>query len=393
MQSSGRRVHVRVRVAARHRGALGLEAREVVETPAREQRDEAERIRRAAAAHEEARRVDRPLRDALVLGVGEHHVLVAIVVGRRGADLRPLPAEERDGVGVGGVARDGVALADRLHRLAPVPRRDALGVVVDRPEVERRAVTREVAGVRRRVRALAPDRRDAEHEGVERERGVDVQVAEQDLLRLPDADAGRGLAQRLRLGLPRGARTLDARRLSHPFVRAEPALPRREGQHHAPARTGRRERDRACAPRRSSPSSTLSQGRTPTETHDMIRLHTAATPNGKKVSIALEELGLPYEVRRVDLQAEEQLKPEFLALNPNHKIPVLEDGDARGVGVGRDPAAPRRDSTIRKGRSSRRIRASDSRRSSMRSSRRAASARTSDGSAPRCASPARRTRR
>jgi hypothetical protein len=48
----------------------------------------------------------------------------------------------------------------------------------------------------------------------------------------------------------------------------------------------------------------------------MIRLHTAATPNGKKVSIALEELGLPYEIRRVNLQAEEQLRPEFLALNP-----------------------------------------------------------------------------
>jgi GST-like protein len=57
----------------------------------------------------------------------------------------------------------------------------------------------------------------------------------------------------------------------------------------------------------------------------MIRLHTAATPNGKKISIALEELGLPYEVRRVNLQAEEQLRPEFIALNPNHKIPVLED--------------------------------------------------------------------
>ena len=59
----------------------------------------------------------------------------------------------------------------------------------------------------------------------------------------------------------------------------------------------------------------------------MMRLHTAATPNGRKISIALEELGLPYEVRRVNLQAEEQLRPEFLALNPNHKIPVLEDGD------------------------------------------------------------------
>ena len=57
----------------------------------------------------------------------------------------------------------------------------------------------------------------------------------------------------------------------------------------------------------------------------MIRLHTAATPNGRKVSVALEELGLPYEAVHVSLADEEQLKPEFLAKNPNHKIPVLED--------------------------------------------------------------------
>jgi GST-like protein len=57
----------------------------------------------------------------------------------------------------------------------------------------------------------------------------------------------------------------------------------------------------------------------------VLRLHTWTTPNGRKASIALEELGLRYEVRRVNLQAEEQLRPEFLALNPNHKIPVLED--------------------------------------------------------------------
>lgn len=57
----------------------------------------------------------------------------------------------------------------------------------------------------------------------------------------------------------------------------------------------------------------------------MIRLHTAPTPNGRKVSIALEEIGVPYEVRRVRLDRNEQLSPEFLALNPNHKIPVLED--------------------------------------------------------------------
>ncbi len=57
----------------------------------------------------------------------------------------------------------------------------------------------------------------------------------------------------------------------------------------------------------------------------MIRLHTARTPNGRKISIALEELGLAYEVAAVDLQAEEQFEEGFLALNPNHKIPVLDD--------------------------------------------------------------------
>jgi GST-like protein len=57
----------------------------------------------------------------------------------------------------------------------------------------------------------------------------------------------------------------------------------------------------------------------------MIRLHTAPTPNGRKVSIALEEIGVPYEVRHVHLERNEQMAPAFLALNPNHKIPVLED--------------------------------------------------------------------
>ncbi len=57
----------------------------------------------------------------------------------------------------------------------------------------------------------------------------------------------------------------------------------------------------------------------------MIRLHTWTTPNGRKISIALEELGLPYELRKVDLGANEQVKPDFLAKNPNHKIPALED--------------------------------------------------------------------
>jgi GST-like protein len=57
----------------------------------------------------------------------------------------------------------------------------------------------------------------------------------------------------------------------------------------------------------------------------VLRLHTATTPNGRKASIALEEIGVPYEVRWVRLDRSEQTTPEFLALNPNHKIPVLED--------------------------------------------------------------------
>jgi len=61
----------------------------------------------------------------------------------------------------------------------------------------------------------------------------------------------------------------------------------------------------------------------------MITLHTAQTPNGRKASIALEELGLEYEVEWVRLDQEDQLRPDFLALNPNHKIPVLvDDGQA-----------------------------------------------------------------
>jgi len=59
----------------------------------------------------------------------------------------------------------------------------------------------------------------------------------------------------------------------------------------------------------------------------MIDLYTAATPNGHKVSIALEELGLPYTVHRIDLGALEQRRPEFLRINPNGRIPAIVDRD------------------------------------------------------------------
>ena len=59
----------------------------------------------------------------------------------------------------------------------------------------------------------------------------------------------------------------------------------------------------------------------------MIDLYTAATPNGFKVSIALEELGLPYKVIPLDFSTMEQKKPEFLAINPNGRIPAIVDRD------------------------------------------------------------------
>lgn len=62
----------------------------------------------------------------------------------------------------------------------------------------------------------------------------------------------------------------------------------------------------------------------------MIDLYTYATPNGRKISIALEELGLPYTPKVVDLLKGEQFKPEFLAINPNNKIPAIVDHDVPG---------------------------------------------------------------
>jgi GST-like protein len=62
----------------------------------------------------------------------------------------------------------------------------------------------------------------------------------------------------------------------------------------------------------------------------MIDLYTFATPNGRKASIALEELGLAYRVQVVDITKGEQFEPEFLAINPNSKIPAIVDPDGPG---------------------------------------------------------------
>ncbi|MDZ4375413.1 MAG: glutathione S-transferase N-terminal domain-containing protein [Phenylobacterium sp.] len=62
----------------------------------------------------------------------------------------------------------------------------------------------------------------------------------------------------------------------------------------------------------------------------MMTFYGGPTPNGRKVAILLEEFGLSYEYRGVDILAGDQLKPEFVALNPNNKQPVLVDPDAPG---------------------------------------------------------------
>jgi GST-like protein len=60
---------------------------------------------------------------------------------------------------------------------------------------------------------------------------------------------------------------------------------------------------------------------------DRLQLYSLPTPNGLKVSIMLEETGLPYEFHRVDFSAREQKSPEFAALNPNKRIPAIIDPD------------------------------------------------------------------
>jgi len=68
----------------------------------------------------------------------------------------------------------------------------------------------------------------------------------------------------------------------------------------------------------------------PAQHADRIQLYSLPTPNGVKVSIALEETGLPYEPHLVRFDANDQLSPEFLSLNPNNKIPAIIDPEGPG---------------------------------------------------------------
>ena len=62
----------------------------------------------------------------------------------------------------------------------------------------------------------------------------------------------------------------------------------------------------------------------------MITFYTWATPNGRKISIALEEMGLAYEVKAVNIGKNEQFDPAFLKVAPNNRIPAIVDHDAEG---------------------------------------------------------------
>lgn len=63
---------------------------------------------------------------------------------------------------------------------------------------------------------------------------------------------------------------------------------------------------------------------------DRIQLYSVATPNGQKIGIALEELGLPYEAHRVNIMEGDQFDPGFVKINPNSKIPAIIDPDGPG---------------------------------------------------------------
>src|SRR5882757_8753314 len=70
--------------------------------------------------------------------------------------------------------------------------------------------------------------------------------------------------------------------------------------------------------------------RWPAQHPDRLQLYSLNTPNGVKVSIMLEEIGLPYEPHTIDFNTNDQKTPEFLSLNPNGKIPAIVDPNGPG---------------------------------------------------------------
>ena len=64
-----------------------------------------------------------------------------------------------------------------------------------------------------------------------------------------------------------------------------------------------------------------------------IELYTWNTPNGRKISVALEEMGLPYNVHPVNISKNEQFAPDFLKISPNNRIPAIIDPDVDGTPI------------------------------------------------------------
>ncbi len=124
---------------------------------------------------------DGPARDLPFAVSRKHNVLVSVVVFRREASLGPLPPHEGHHVGCIFAAREGVALSDGLEASSPIVGVDIGGVIVERIKIERCAVAGEITGIGGGVSAFAAHQGEVEHESIEGNRGVDVQIAEENL--------------------------------------------------------------------------------------------------------------------------------------------------------------------------------------------------------------------
>ncbi len=197
--------------------------------PRRTQRQQTQlrRRRRAENRPQPARpRCNRARRSLFIPGVPKNHILVAVMRRPLPANLRPLPAQKGDHVRIRRIARRIVALPNRTARLLPLDRSHPLGVVVDRPEIQRRAVARKITGIRRGPRPLALQHRQRNQKRIQRKRRVNMQVAEQNLLVRSPHRLARARLRRLPPGLDRRrARRFDNR--PGMVILPQPACPHR----------------------------------------------------------------------------------------------------------------------------------------------------------------------
>jgi hypothetical protein len=142
-------------------------------------------VTRLLPRHDSARnaaRSDGANRYAIIVQIPQYHIFVAVVGVCCQTDLAPFPPEVRHDIRVVR-NRNGVALANGLFGFPPHTRRDALRVIIDRPEIECRAIARKIAGIRNRVGAFTLHHRQTQHESVRRVCRMDVQIPKQYLAR------------------------------------------------------------------------------------------------------------------------------------------------------------------------------------------------------------------